>query len=98
MKAHQSITEAHWNSLLKTFRQTTIYEHEYEEWRLSPVTRQLFAHLEYSLIESQTALSGLKNASSDDIFRRQANINGYVQVVEDVFNWAPIGIELEEDE
>lgn len=97
MKAYVSRKERHLKQLEKLQETELFSDGDYEEWRTHPCTQALFDYLEIYGIQ---ALDRLVDGFSDPevAYGNQRFTQGIVTVIDEIFNWKPNGVKLEEDD
>ncbi len=74
-----------------------ISQEAYNRWRHSAVTIRLFEELELAVIDSyQNYVT--ENNNTDEILIEVGKRDGYAQMVEQVIDWSPAGVEGPNDE
>ncbi len=74
-----------------------ISQEDYNAWKHSPVTRRLFEDLELCVIDDfQNYLSD--NSNPEEIILQVGMRDGAAQMVEQVLDWSPAGVEGTSDE
>ena len=98
MKAHQPKTALFWADVERKSKQNPISQADYEEWRANPVTMALYDELEKLTLLAQAELGALVADCPNKVNAAQKQVLGLMTVVESVFEWAPEGVKLEDDE
>ncbi len=98
MKAHQPKTALFWADVERKSQEYPVTQADYEEWRSNPVTMALYDDLEKLTLLSQTTLGSLTSADPSVVFGAQQQMLGLMTTVESVFEWAPEGVELEDED
>jgi hypothetical protein len=73
-----------------------ILEEDYHKWRNSQVTRRLFEDLELSVVDSFQDY--IADDAADRVAMQTMMKQGAAMMVERVIDWAPAGVEVEDED